>query len=65
MILRRLGAELCVHVANGHNSIGRFYETFGNGGADTADRQVTPNPAVIGFARTRHWPKSNGRCATT
>jgi len=23
------------YVANGHNSIGRFYETFGNGGADT------------------------------
>ena len=23
------------YVANGHNAIGRFYETFGNGGADT------------------------------
>ena len=23
------------YIANGHNSIGRFYETFGNGGADT------------------------------
>jgi len=43
------------YVANGHNSIGRFYETFGNGGADTADRQVTaesgrdwfrPNPPL-------------------
>jgi hypothetical protein len=28
------------YVANGHNSIGRFYETFGNGGADTLDRTV-------------------------
>ena len=28
------------YVANGHNSIGRFYETFGNGGADTVDRTV-------------------------
>ncbi|HEV8589678.1 MAG TPA: M14 family zinc carboxypeptidase, partial [Pyrinomonadaceae bacterium] len=26
------------YVANGHNAIGRFYETFGNGGADTMDR---------------------------
>lgn len=30
------------YVANGHNSIGRFYETFGNGGADTQDRVVGP-----------------------
>ncbi len=29
------------YVANGHNSIGRFYETFGNNGADTMDRTVT------------------------
>src|ERR1044072_2231925 len=28
------------YVANGHNAIGRFYETFGNGGADTRDRTV-------------------------
>lgn len=26
--------------AQGHNSIGRFYETFGNGGADTRERTV-------------------------
>lgn len=26
--------------AQGHNSIGRFYETFGNGGADTKDRTL-------------------------
>src|SRR5262245_47534697 len=43
------------YVANGHNSIGRFYETFGNGGADTQDRVVSqqsnrdwfrPNPPL-------------------
>jgi Zinc carboxypeptidase len=43
------------YVANGHNAIGRFYETFGNGGADTMDRTVTqqaqrdwyrPNPPM-------------------
>jgi hypothetical protein len=28
------------YIANGHNSIGRFYETFGNGGADTRERTV-------------------------
>lgn len=28
------------YVANGHNSIGRFYETYGNGGADTQERNV-------------------------
>jgi len=30
------------YVANGHNAIGRFYETFGNGGADTRDRKLQP-----------------------
>jgi Zinc carboxypeptidase len=43
------------YVANGHNAVGRFYETFGNGGADTMDRTVTgqsqrdwfrPNPPL-------------------
>ncbi|MBA3715417.1 MAG: hypothetical protein H0W76_23675 [Pyrinomonadaceae bacterium] len=43
------------YLANGHNAIGRFYETFGNGGADTMDRTVTqqaqrdwfrPNPPL-------------------
>ena len=29
--------------AQGHNSIGRFYETFGNGGADTRMRNVPAN----------------------
>jgi hypothetical protein len=30
------------YVANGHNSIGRFYETFGNSVADTMDRTIGP-----------------------
>ncbi|HWS90441.1 MAG TPA: M14 family zinc carboxypeptidase [Pyrinomonadaceae bacterium] len=43
------------YVANGHNAVGRFYETFGNAGADTLDRTVTaqaqrawyrPNPPL-------------------
>lgn len=29
------------YVANGHNAIGRFYETFGNRGADTMERRVS------------------------
>ncbi|MBV9147731.1 MAG: hypothetical protein JO065_17575 [Acidobacteria bacterium] len=29
-------------IANGHNAIGRFYETFGNGGADTQVRKLQP-----------------------
>lgn len=39
--------------ANGHNSIGRFYETFGNGGADTRKRTV---PAA---STTRAWYRPN------
>lgn len=34
------GANYLMEVAHGHNSIGRFYETFGNGGADTRERTV-------------------------
>ncbi len=40
------------YVANGHNSIGRFYETFGNGGADTQDR-------VVGAQSERSWFRPN------
>jgi hypothetical protein len=29
-----------LYIATGHNSIGRFYETFGNGGADTRERTL-------------------------
>jgi len=40
------------YVANGHNSIGRFYETFGNNGADTMDRTVNQQA-------TRDWFRPN------
>jgi hypothetical protein len=39
--------------ANGHNAIGRFYETFGNGGADTRRRTVP------GASTTRTWFRPN------
>jgi hypothetical protein len=41
------------YIANGHNSIGRFYETFGAGGADTAIRNV---PAA---STSRTWFRPN------
>ena len=41
------------YVANGHNSIGRFYETFGNGGADTMVRTVS------GAQTGRSWFRPN------
>ena len=41
------------YIANGHNSIGRFYETFGNGGADTRVR-------TLGATQTsREWYRPN------
>ncbi len=41
------------YMANGHNAIGRFYETFGNGGADTRERKL---PAS---ATSRTWYRPN------
>jgi hypothetical protein len=41
------------YVANGHNSIGRFYETFGGGGADTGERTVPAN------STSRTWFRPN------
>lgn len=41
------------YAANGHNSIGRFYETFGGRGADTSERTV---PAA---QTTRTWFRPN------
>jgi hypothetical protein len=41
------------YIANGHNSIGRFYETFGNGGADTRERKLTDS------ATSRTWYRPN------
>ncbi len=41
------------YIANGHNSIGRFYETFGGMGADTSTRTVPANQT------TRAWYRPN------
>jgi hypothetical protein len=46
-------ANYMFYVANGHNSIGRFYETFGGRGADTAERTVQANQT------TRAWYRPN------
>lgn len=40
-------------IANNHNSIGRFYETFGNGGADTRVRTLPSS------ATNREWYRPN------
>jgi len=40
-------------IANNHNSIGRFYETFGNGGADTRVRTLRPTDT------NREWFRPN------
>lgn len=49
-----------VWVANNHNSIGRFYETFGNAGADTYVRdlrgQSYAGAPVTSRQWYRHWP---------
>jgi Zinc carboxypeptidase len=42
-----------LYVATGHNSIGRFYETFGNGGADTRVRTLGPEET------SREWYREN------
>ncbi len=47
------GANYLMQVAHGHNSIGRFYETFGNGGADTRDRTIPPTQS------SRAWYRPN------
>jgi hypothetical protein len=41
------------YAANGHNAIGRFYETFGNGGADTRERKLQPSQT------NRSWYRPN------
>lgn len=40
------------YIANGHNSIGRFYETFGGRGADTG-------PRTVGDQSNRDWYRPN------
>jgi hypothetical protein len=47
------------YVANGHNSIGRFYETFGNGGADTQVRNVGPQSGRDWFRPNPPLPRVN------
>ena len=42
-----------IWAATGHNAIGRFYETFGNRGADTQERTLQPN------ATSREWYRPN------
>ncbi|MGH9735464.1 MAG: M14 family zinc carboxypeptidase, partial [Candidatus Acidiferrales bacterium] len=42
-----------LYVATGHNAIGRFYETFGNGGADTRVRTLPPSET------SRVWYREN------
>ena len=42
-----------LYAATGHNAIGRFYETFGNGGADTRMRSIPANQT------TREWFRPN------
>ena len=46
-------ANYMFYVANGHNSIGRFYETFGGRGADTGERTVPAGQT------TRAWYRPN------
>jgi zinc carboxypeptidase len=45
------------YAANGHNAIGRFYETFGNGGADTKDRTVRGQSTRTWFRPNPPLPK--------
>lgn len=48
------------YVANGHNSIGRFYETFGGRGADSGPRIVSPgDTARTWFRPNPPMPKVN------
>jgi hypothetical protein len=45
------------YAANGHNAIGRFYETFGNGGADTKERTVRQQSERAWFRPNPPLPK--------
>ena len=42
-------------VTNNHNSIGRFYETFGNGTAQTIDRDLTDREYAGKKVTTQQW----------
>ncbi|HET7623535.1 MAG TPA: M14 family zinc carboxypeptidase, partial [Gemmatimonadaceae bacterium] len=47
-----------VWVANNHNSIGRFYETFGNAGADTYIRDLSDERYAGEPVTSRQWYRS-------
>jgi hypothetical protein len=47
-----------VWVANNHNSIGRFYETFGNAGADTYVRDLSDARYAGDPVTSRQWYRS-------
>ena len=44
-----------IWVANNHNSIGRFYETFGNAGADTYLRDISKAKFAGDLVTSRQW----------
>lgn len=44
-----------IWVANNHNSIGRFYETFGNAGANTYLRDITRSKFAGAAVTSREW----------
>ena len=44
-----------IWVANNHNSIGRFYETFGNAGADTYLRDISKAKFAGDLVTSREW----------
>ncbi len=44
-----------IWVANNHNSIGRFYETFGNAGANTYLRDISTNKIAGDLITSREW----------
>ena len=53
-------------IAAMHNGISRLYETFGNGGADTVERQLRPEEyGRTWFRQDPPLPKACGRNATT
>lgn len=45
-------------VANNHNSVGRFYETFGNAGADTYVRDLSHDSYAGDPVTSRQWYRS-------
>ena len=53
-------------IAATHNGISRLYETFGNAGADTVERTLSPTTiSAPGIARIHHCRKQNGHSAIT